>query len=66
VERGEYFLDEENNGFWTWETEGVGAEEILGDGEKEGIGRFHGVNLGEDTWDNRLMLKIQEGVDAVN
>jgi len=46
--------------------EGVGAQEILGDYEKEGIGRCHGVNLGEDTWDNRLMLKIQEGVDAVN
>ncbi|KAL4805588.1 glycoside hydrolase superfamily [Aspergillus unguis] len=60
---GQYYMDTENNLFWTWDTpEMIGRKfkEIV-DAEK--LGGVMAWSLGEDTYDWRHLKAMQEGVE---
>ncbi|KAL2867039.1 glycoside hydrolase superfamily [Aspergillus lucknowensis] len=59
---GQYYLDAENNLFWTWDTLAMIERKFKDIVDAQGLGGVMAWSLGEDTYDFSELKAMQEGV----
>lgn len=66
VNGGQYYWDSAMNLFWTWDTPEFIAEKFEKIVKARSLAGVMAWSLGEDTYDNKMMLAVQAGVKNVN